>query len=114
MTLHFISQMSANLICPREQNVVQILRNYCCMVDFRCVRAPNLVRLAQNGTNIGLFKISFSTFRLAEPKRTEADFKKSNICPILGLSDQIWSKIGYPSIEASLYYICIYVINETF
>ena len=35
-------------------------------------------------TNLGLFKISFSTFLLAEPKCTETDLKKSQICPISG------------------------------
>ena len=39
---------------------------------------PNWVRLAPNGTNLGLFKISFSTFC------TETDLKKSQICPIWG------------------------------
>ena len=38
---------------------------------------PNWVRFAPNGTNLGLFKISFSTFWLAEPKSTETDLKKS-------------------------------------
>ena len=37
-----------------------------------------------NGTHLGLFKISFSTFGLGEPKCTETDLKKSQICPILG------------------------------
>ena len=49
----------------------------------------NWVRLAPNGTNLGLFKISFSTFWLAEPKCTERDLKKSQICPIRGDSDPI-------------------------
>ena len=35
-----------------------------------------------NGTNVGLFKISFSTFWLGDPKCTETDLKKSQICPI--------------------------------
>ena len=42
------------------------------------------VRLAQNGTNLGLFKISFSTFWLGEPKCTETDLNKPQICPIWG------------------------------
>ena len=45
---------------------------------------PNLVRQAPNKTNLGLFKISFSTFGLTEPKCTETDLKKSQICPIQG------------------------------
>ena len=40
-----------------------------------------------NGTNLELFKVSFSTF---EPKCTERDLLKSHICPILGQSDIIW------------------------
>ena len=32
------------------------------------------------GTNLGLFKISFSTFWLAEPKCTETDLKPTQIC----------------------------------
>ena len=32
------------------------------------------------GTNLGLFKISFSIFWLCEPKCTETDLKKSQIC----------------------------------
>ena len=45
--------------------------------------APKRVRLAPNGTNLGLFKISFCAFWLDEPKCTETDLKKSKICPIL-------------------------------
>ena len=44
--------------------------------------AQNRVSLAPNGPNMGLFKISFSTFWLAKPKGTETDLKKSHICPI--------------------------------
>ena len=51
---------------------------------------PNRVTLAPNGTNLGLLKISFSTFWLGEPKRTETDLKKSKICPILGQYDPVW------------------------
>ena len=51
--------------------------------------APNWVRLAPNGTNLGLLKISFSTFWRPAPKCTETDLKKSQICPIWGQSDQI-------------------------
>ena len=36
------------------------------------------------------YMISFSTFWLGEPKCTETDLKKSQICPIWGQSDQIW------------------------
>ena len=43
-------------------------------VSIRDVRVgKNWVRLAPNGTNLGLFKISFSTFWLAETKCTETD-----------------------------------------
>ena len=51
---------------------------------------PNWVILAQNGTNLSFYKISFSTFWLGETKRTETDLKKSQICPIWGQSDPIW------------------------
>ena len=37
-----------------------------------------------NGINLGLLKICFSTFWLAEPKCTETDLKKSQIYPIWG------------------------------
>ena len=37
----------------------------------------NWTRLTLNGTNLGLFKIIFSTFWLGEPKCTETDLKKS-------------------------------------
>ena len=33
-------------------------------------------------TNLGLFKISFSTFWRGAPKCTDTDLKKSQICPI--------------------------------
>ena len=46
---------------------------------------PNWVRLAPNGTNLGLFKISFSTFWLGEPKCTETDLKIS-----LQFGREIW------------------------
>ena len=53
--------------------------------------------LAQNGTNLGVFKISFSTFWLGKkisfntfwlgvPKCTETDLKNSQICPFYGQS----------------------------
>ena len=38
-------------------------------------------QIAPNGTNLGLFKISFSTFWLDEPKCTKTDLKKCQICP---------------------------------
>ena len=42
---------------------------------------PNWVRLAPNQKNLGLFKISFSTFWLGEPQCTESDLKGSGpIC----------------------------------
>ena len=40
--------------------------------------------------NLGLFKISFSTFWRPASKCTETDLKKSQICPIWGQSDPIW------------------------
>ena len=45
--------------------------------------------MALNGINLGLFKISFSTFLLGEPNCTETDLKKSQICPIWGKFDPI-------------------------
>ena len=54
------------------------------------VLAQNWVRLALNRTNLGLLKISFSTFWLGEPKCTETDLKKSQICPNWALFDPIW------------------------
>ena len=36
-------------------------------------------QLAPNGTNLRLFKISFSTFWLTKPKCTETDLKKPQI-----------------------------------
>ena len=44
----------------------------------------DVVTLAPNGTNMGLFKISFSTFWLVEPKCTETDPKNSEMCPHFG------------------------------
>ena len=44
--------------------------------------APKWVRLATNRTNLGLFKISFNTFWLGNPKWTETDLKESKISPI--------------------------------
>ena len=50
---------------------------------------PNWVRLTPSGTNLGLFKIRFSTFWLAESKCTENDLKKFQICPTWSQSDPI-------------------------
>ena len=47
------------------------------------------IRLPPNETNLGLFKISLSTFWLGEPKCTETDLKQSQICPIWRQSDPI-------------------------
>ena len=47
----------------------------------RSVRiGPDLGQMAPNKTNVGFFKISFSAFWLGEPKCTETDLKKSQIC----------------------------------
>ena len=45
------------------------------------IQHPNQVILAPYGTNLGLFKISFST---------KLNLKKSQNCPIWGQSDPIW------------------------
>ena len=50
---------------------------------------PNWVRCAPNWTNLGLFKICFSTFWRPAPKCTETDLKMSQMCPIWGQSDPI-------------------------
>ena len=55
----------------------------------------NWVRLAPNGKNLGLFKISFSTSWLGKPKFTETDLKKSQICPILANLTQIGYEIWH-------------------
>ena len=61
-----------------------------CQVLTRDVEVgKNCVKLAPNGKNLRLFKISFSTFWLGEPKCTETDLKKSQICPISGQFDPI-------------------------
>ena len=51
---------------------------------------PNWVRLALNGTNLGLFKISFSTFWRGAQKCTETDLKSPRFIPFGGQSDPIW------------------------
>ena len=48
------------------------------------------VRLAPNGTNLRLFKISFSTFWRSAPKCIETDLIKSQICTIWCQSDPLW------------------------
>ena len=53
--------------------------------------AQNGVRLVPNGTNLGILKISFSTFWLAEPKCTETDLQNSQICSIWNQSNLIRS-----------------------
>ena len=83
-----------------SQNVLKLILNTSSLklipfaanlTQFGCqICHPKWVRLAPNGTNLGLFKISFSTFWLAEPKCTETDLKKSQICRICGQSDPIW------------------------
>ena len=44
--------------------------------------APKLIRLVPKGTNLGLFKISFSTYWLAEPKCTKLIFKSPRLIPL--------------------------------
>ena len=46
---------------------------------------PNWVRLAQNGTNLGLFLWDFSTFRLGESKWRERALKISHLSHIVTL-----------------------------
>ena len=51
----------------------------------------NCVKLGLNGKNTWLLSDQdVSTFWLGQPKCTETDIKKSQICPILGESDKIW------------------------
>ena len=49
--------------------------------------------------NLGVFKISFSTFWLAEPKCTETDLKKYQIYPIWGQSTPIFGHICHSCIR---------------
>ena len=57
-----------------------------------CTRAATFaLQLDQIGTILGLFKISFSTFGLDEPKCTETDLKNFLICPIWGKSGSLWA-----------------------
>ena len=65
--------------------------------------APNWVILAPNRTNLGLFKISFSTFWL-EPKYTESDLRKSQICPIWGQYVLTWIP-NLTCLELSVIYV---------
>ena len=53
-------------------------------VQGRQIWHQNWVILAPNGTNLGLFKDQFQYIWLGEPKCTETDPKKSQICPIWG------------------------------
>ena len=62
----------------------------------------HLCQIAPNGKNLGLFKISFSTFWLAEPKCRKTDLIKSQIFPIWGQSDPIWMRNLTSLIKASL------------
>ena len=74
--------------CKTRSKVIQVTSCDVC-TSWVSSFAPDWVRLAPNGTNLWLFKISFSTFWLSEPKCTETDLKKSQICPIWGQSDQL-------------------------
>ena len=69
--------------------IKQITLGPCCLCPYTVelssgvsVMTPNCVRLAPNGTNLGLFKIGFSTFYFAESKCTETDYKESQMFPI--------------------------------
>ena len=64
--------------------------------------APNWVRLAPNGTILGLSRIDFSTFWLGEPKCTETDLKKSHICRVWGQSDPISGLYRHPWMVSNL------------
>ena len=63
---------------------------------------PKVGQICPNGTNLGLFKISFSTFWLGEPKCTEADLKKSQIFSIWGQSDPTYMP-NYTSLLQIIY-----------
>ena len=61
-----------NVFCVKKNNKTSRL-------DIRAIGADFIlycVRLTPNWTNVGLFKISFSTFWLGEPKCTATDLKK--------------------------------------
>ena len=57
---------------------------------------PIWVRLASNGTNLGLFKISFSTFWLGEPQCTETDLKQIRFVPFAANLAQLGANPGIP------------------
>ena len=64
---------------------------------------------------MGLFKITFSTFWLGEPKCTETDLKKSQISPIWGQSDPIWmpNEPKCTEIDLKKCKICLFWANLT-
>ena len=70
------------------------LKNYLHLCIFLFIDTYSFIyrddRCAPNWTNMGFFRSYFSTFWLGEPKCTETDLKKSQICPIWGQSDPIW------------------------
>ena len=70
-----------------------------------------LSELAPNGTNLGLFKISFSTFWRLAPKCTETDLKKSQICPIWDQSESLKPKSNHKTESDSKYNLHRHLIN---
>ena len=88
------SLLYSNIWSKRRQEIIDA--KTCQIIDQGCqISHPNWVRLSPNWINLGLLKISFSTFWLAEPKCTETDFKKSQICPIWFFrSGPIWPTLG--------------------
>ena len=54
------------------------------MMPVVSVLATKRVILDPNRTILGVFKITFSAYSCAEPKCTETDLKKYQICPIWG------------------------------
>ena len=64
--------------------------------------ASILCQIGPKVTNLGVFKISFSTFWLGEPKCTGTDLKKSQICPIWAQYDSIWRKPDIPATIAKI------------
>ena len=67
----------------------------------------NQIRWTPNGTNLRLFKISFSTFWLAEPKCSETDLKK---CPRFVPFETNLSKFGAnlnPYLHPWVFHTCI-------
>ena len=63
------------------------------------------------GTNLGLFKISFSTFWRLAPKCTETDLKKSQICPIWDQSESLKPKSNHKTESDSKYNLHRHLIN---